>query len=1085
MKTQPIRLFCIFLFTLLPCFQVHADPLKVLFLGGGGSGSDTGHNGRINHHKLVPDFLRSGIEMTYSNNPNDLNPLTLSNYEVVIMYRGIAKNSEESDWVGNLVTFVENGGGFVAIHHTSDAFKDSDDFVALVGGQFARHGSGCFCAQHVMGQAGHPALGGIAEFETWDETYEHKNLNEDRTDLQVRDEKGRPEPWTWVREQGKGRVFYTAYGHDGRAWEKQGFQQMITAATTWVSGRKPDLSAVDIPMFTYRADKENNLHNHEKRRGPARIQEQLSPEDSAKCMVLAKGFEAQLFAQEPDIVNPIDVIWDDRGRLFVAETVDYPAIKGKGSDRIKICEDTDGDGKADKFTVFAEGFSLHTGMCWVNGGIILAQAPDMYFLKDTDGDDKADIIKKINTGWGTGDLHGGPSNLKYGFDNKIYGCVGGGGHWDERGRFSGGIWRMDVDGSHFTPISNLGDNSWGMGISEDFELFASSANKNPAKHVHAPYPYFDALGFKKTPALKIFDSATIYPLTVTRQYDHFGSYTSGAGFDLYTARSFPKEYWNQSAFIGSPTGKLLGQFFLRPDGQGSYRATNGGSLMASFDEYTAPIQGKTGPDGHVYMLDWNNLIMMHGGEISNPLRDKSHGRIYRVVYNDGQPSEQLNLKNAESAELVAALKNDNMFWRMMAQQKIVQQKRMDAIPSLIELAKDKGVDAIDSNPAVIHALWTLHGLGQMDGNNTEALAVAHAALKHRSAAVRKNAVRVLPVSEASTQLLAGMLNEKDANTLRSIYLTLSTMPPSSQLGEQLYAMKGSIQGKDPLDAPFNLALIRHGADLVDQLIEQCPERDRKLEMVTKEEVIELENLLKNPSFEEVKDGMPAHWKAKVHNSVAKLSIDSTVARTGKNSARIESSEGGGAELLLIPRLEPGEYMLSGWVKTKDIDGRHGVLFKAAGKGLEDKQSRGLKGTHKDWQQLQLSFKVNEDGGVLIFCLFGAWAKTTGTVWFDDMSLIQLSSEKAVVVESAKVETLLAKQAFAQGADVIIRITELASGKSEASTSVFMEGLADLRDISFSVPQVKKLKALADDASPKNKRYLALFAAIIAATLKVA
>ena len=85
-------------------------------------------------------------------------------------------------------------------------------------------------------------------------------------------------------------------------------------------------------------------------------------------------------------------------------------------------------------------------MCWVNGGIILAQAPDMFFLQDTDGDDKADIIKKINSGWGTGDTHGGPSNLKYGFDNKIYGCLGGGGFTKGKDRFSSGIWSMEVNG---------------------------------------------------------------------------------------------------------------------------------------------------------------------------------------------------------------------------------------------------------------------------------------------------------------------------------------------------------------------------------------------------------------------------------------------------------------------------------------------------------------------------------------------------------------------------------------------------------------------------------------------------------------
>ena len=1066
------RLSSLFLTLIMLVQGVHADPLNVLFLGGGGGGPETAHNGRINHHKLIPDFLRSGIEMTYSDNLNDLNPQTLANYEAVILYIGARNDKPER--ILALISFVENGGGLVALHHTCGAFEGDKRFVSLVGGEFASHGSGWFSAKHVKGQSGHPALGGVPEFEVWDETYVHKSLSADRTDLQIRDENGRPEPWTWVRTQGKGRVFYTAHGHNGRAWEHPDFQRMIAAATIWAANRTPSKSA-DIPVFTYRDDANKDLPNHENRRGIQRIQEQLSPEESARCMVLPKGFEAQLVVHEPDIVNPIDIVWDDRGRLYVAETVDYPFIKEEGSDRIILCEDTDSDGKADKFTVFAEGFSLLTGMCWVNGGIILAQAPDMYFLKDTNGDDKADAIKKINTGWGTGDTHGGPSNLKYGLDNKIYGCLGGGGYWGKRGRFSAGIWRMEVDGSNFTPISNLGDNSWGLGMSEDFELFASSANRGPAKHIHAPYPYFEAIGLKKVPARNIFDFHTFYPLTITRQGDHFGSYTAGSGFDIYTARSFPGKYWNRAAFIGGPTGKLLGQFFLHPDGEGSYNAQNGGSLMASFDEYTAPIRGKTGPDGHVYMLDWNNLIMLHGGELHNPLRDKSHGRIYRIIHQEGEASPVLNLHNADTAELVAALHSDNMFWRVMAQQKIVQQKRMDAIPLLIDMAKDEDIDATGSNPPVIHALWTLHGLGQMDGKNASALAAAHAALRHPSAAVRKNALRVLPVSEQSTQLLTDMLGEKDANTLRNVFLTLSTMPPSNSLGERLYSMRNSIRDKTPLTAPFHLALIRHGSGLVEPLIAQSPGRDRQQEATEEENVLELQNLLKNPSFEELQEGMPLHWISKVNNGTANLSVDSTIARTGKNSGRIESSVGGGGEFLVIPRLKPGEYIFSGCVKTKNVVGPHGILLRAAGHGLENKQTSGLKGTQNDWQQLQLNFRVKEEGGVLLFCLFGAWAATTGTAWFDDISLYQLSSEEIMNAEIANVNTLLAKQAFSEGADAIIRITEQVATKNEQSTTEFMEGLTYLRNIPFNASQVKKLKVLAADASPKNKEHLAIFA----------
>ena len=1062
-----IALFIIVYFPL----SLHAEGgTNVLFFSGGSGQPDSGHNGRINHHQLIPKFLRAGIQMTYTSDMNQLNPNNLSQYDAVVLYREFGRGHLEQ--LDSLIDFVDKGGGLVALHNSCAGSHNHPKFIEFIGGQFDRHGKGWFTARHVKEQINHPILKKVPEFEVFDETYVHKNLSEDRTVLMVRDEKGRPEPWTWVRKHGKGRVFYSAYGHDLRVWENFDFQKLVTSATLWAA-QKQEILDPRIPKLTYLADTNNWFHNYEKRRNQL-IQQQLKPEESLNCMVLPDEFEIDLVAHEPDIMNPIDMTWDDRGRMLVAVTMDYPRIQKEGSDRVLLCEDKDGDGKADSFTTFAEGFSLITGICWVNGGLILAQAPDMFFVKDTNGDDQADLYEKINTGWGTNDTHGGPSNLRYGLDNKIYGCVGGGGYVSGQTRFSGGIWRMEVDGSGFTPISNFGGNSWGLGISEDFELFGCSANKNPAYHIHAPYPYFEALGLKKVKARRIFDFETHYPLTITRKYDHYGSYTSAAGFDLYTARSFPKSFWNRTAFVGSPTGKLLGQFHLEPDGKGSYRARNGGNFVASFDEYTAPIQGRTGPDGNLYMLDWNNLIMIHGGELDNPLRDKSHGRIYRISHKESKPDKVLNFKDAETKTLVAALQHPNMFWRLMAQRKLVQQKRIEAIPLLIELAQDGGVDDIGSNPGVIHALWTLHGLGQVTDSNAEALTVAEQAVRHRSAAVRKNAVRVLPKNTNSTKLLSGLLDEKDPNTLRQILLTLSSMPKDDLLGEKIYAIRDRIPTGEGLSSPYQLALIRHGSSLVERLISQLPSRNRAKEGKVEKKEVELVNMLKNPSFEESKDGLPVNWISKVHKGTATLSIDSSLARTGKNSGRIESKVGGGAEFLMVRSVEPGEYLLSAWVRTKDIEGKNGVLLKVQGRGLQSKESAKLKGTINEWQKLQINFRVDSQSGVLVFCLFGAWSEAKGTVWFDDVELFQLSSEK-VIHEVTKVESLLAKQAFEKGPEEMIKLVELINTKEEKSSSIFMEGLNDLTDISLDAMQTRRLKALADDAAPANKMALAIFA----------
>ena len=149
----------------------------------------------------------------------------------------------------------------------------------------------------------------------------------------------------------------------------------------------------------------------------------LAPEESQKKINVPPGFEVRLFASEPEVVNPVAMTWDERGRLWVLELYEYPkgAKKGeKGRDRIKILEDTDADGKADKVTVFADGFSLATGLALGNGGVYLGVAPDLLFLEDTNGDDKADKTTVLKTGFGMEDRHELLNGFAWGPDGWLY-----------------------------------------------------------------------------------------------------------------------------------------------------------------------------------------------------------------------------------------------------------------------------------------------------------------------------------------------------------------------------------------------------------------------------------------------------------------------------------------------------------------------------------------------------------------------------------------------------------------------------------------------------------------------------------------
>ena len=1062
--------------------SLQAETVKALFMGH----SQKHHNSRKNHHLLFPEFLRRGIEMTYTENVNDLNAETLSKYDVLILFANHNKISKQQET--DLIAFVEKGNGFVPLHCASACFGHSDKFVNLVGGRFWKHGKEWFTCTHADAGKKHEVLKKIPEFETMDETYMHKDLNPDRTDLQYRIKDGHKEPWTWIRTQGKGRVFYTAYGHDGPVWEDPNYHRLVANGVIWTSGKSNIKPLKDYPEFTYEEDKKGYLTNYERRKyRHKKIQHPLPAQKSAYFNLLAKGFKAELYAHDPDIVKAIDMAWDDQGRLFIAETIDYPnkinPDPEKGNDRITMCEDTDGDGKADKFTIFADKLSVPTSICFSDGGIIVAQAPRFLFLKDTDGDGKADIRKVLNEGWGVGDTHAGPSNLQYGLDNKIYGAIGYSGGPN---KVRSGLFRMNPDGSNVENITNFNNNTWGLGISEDFEVFGSTANRNPAFHAAIPYRYYDNAGINKRPANIIFDDNSFYPIVPTRQVDAFGMYTAGSGFNLYTARTYPEQYWNKAAFIGGPSGRLLGQFFLKEVGA-SYKAINGQNLFASFDQYTSPIQAKTGPDGQVWMLDWSNLIIQHnptpslarGGFDSrrgkgnahwNPLRDKKHGRVYRIVYKDGKASQALDLSKANSQTLVKTLKNDNMFWRITAQRKIVQEKRLDAVPFLIELAKDHSVDSTGLNAGVIHALWSLHGLGALDGSNTETLEVAKAALNHRSAGVRKNAAKVLPENESSTLafLESGILNDRNFNVRRNALLEVSRMPSSKEIAKELISQ--NLNNNDTwLKDALLIALSKHNEGLLEDLISTLPPRNKANELKKKEAL----NLFPNSSFDKVKGSLPIAWHKKVYKGAATFVVDSKVKRSSQYSVKISASEKADVGLKIYRKLDAGHYKLSGWVKTQNLKkvSRTGACLNIEGP-VSKPVTNHFKGTN-DWSLVEVSFELKQNANVGFNCLFGGWGGAVGTAWFDDVKLVRL--DQGPKESGNELIGAIAKSYFSKYPNKVIPIAERLQNVEENAAGTILKNITKVKGIKLNQGQIQKLKQVTANLSKLNQQYLIKFA----------
>jgi len=539
-----------------------------------------------------------------------------------------------------------------------------------------------------------------------------------------------------------------------------------------------------------------------------RMQKPLPPGESIKRMVTPVGFHVELFAAEPDIGGkPLAMQWDERGRLWLCESVDYPnelRPRNQGRDRIRILEDTNSDGRADRFTVFADGLSIPTSIAFARGGAIVHNGTETLFLKDTDGDDRADDRRVLLATWAMGDTHGGPSNMQYGLDNWIWGVQGYNKSTirigEKTASFAQGFHRFRPDGSAIEFLRSTNNNTWGFGMSEEGVIFGSTANGNPSEYMSIPNRYYERVrGW--TPQLTlsgIADSDRMSPITdKVRQVDHHGRHTAAAGHALYTARAYPKQYWNHTAFVCEPTGHLVGTWVLRTDGAG-FRSINSFNLVASDDEWTAPTMAEIGPDGCVWVIDWYNYIVQHnptpegfttgkGAAYESDLRDKTHGRIYRVVYGDMKPKKYPDLARASSAELVSTLANDNLLWRRHAQRLLVERGKRDCVPALIKLVEDGSIDEIGLNVGAIHALWTLHGLGAIEPGNRDVFTAAVSALRHPSAGVRRNAVQVLPPStEATAAILeADLLNDSDAQARLPTLLALADQPPSRDVGRAL------------------------------------------------------------------------------------------------------------------------------------------------------------------------------------------------------------------------------------------------------------------------------------------------------------
>lgn len=982
--------------------------LNVLFFG-----APTSHSAAhdpITRYRVIKKHLGvEGIDFNYSEDPAEVfSKETLERYDALLMYGNWEQNGTmPADQQDALLNWVSEGGAFLPIHCASACYGNSPAFVELVGAKFKSHTDGVFAPKTV---AKHPIVDGYKSFEAWDETYVHSDHNDDRKVLQVRED----EPWTWVRDHGKGRVFYTASGHDHRVWDTPEFHDLIKRAVFWSVGTEKYglLKTLKLPKLE---QEPVSLPGYRERKEITMAQKPISPAESMKLAQVPAGFELSLFAAEPDIVNPIYVNWDHRGRAYVIETIDYPnnlQRNNLGHDRITICEDTDGDGRADKFTRFAEKLSVPTSLVFANGGVICTNGTELLFLKDTNGDDRADERKILINGFNMGDTHAGPSNLKWGPDGWIYATVGYSGFrgyvGEEDHRFAQGLFRFLPDGSKMEWLQPTTNNTWGLGFTEEFDVVGSTANGNPSFFFTFPKKTYESVSLDQGRTPRADSNPILNPSSADiRQVDQFDRYTAAAGHAVYTARRFPESYRNKVAFVCGPTAKLVGHFDLKAEGAGWEATQSYNNFYNSADAWSAPVCAEVGPDGAVWICDWYNIIVQHnptpsknsagvdartgkGNAYETPLRDKQHGRIYRVYPTGSKDDTNPKLDPKEPASLVAGLEHPNLFWRLHAQRLIEESDTTEKLaPELERIAKV-------SPEAAAQCLMALQNSGKLGPDFLAPF------LKANNPAARRAAIRLATPDQLKTHLISEGKIQAEGRDLAEVLVGFSRAATDPQIGAAIHNLAATQSGlfdDDTLRDAWNIAARRHAATVMAAAGGEA-----------KPEEIKPVNLIPNADFEETTNGKPTHWHdLRVYQGAGADKIEVSSSPNGRSGNCLKVTATGDTDsgvAITVPVKKGTRYRLSGWIKTENLRTRRnapGAMLNLHG----GQRTRGLKGT-TDWTEVSVEFESGSDREALIHCLFSGYGLGQGTVYFDDVSLTPMSSSNNLAGALANLKKFVEK-----------------------------------------------------------------------------
>lgn len=471
-------------------------------------------------------------------------------------------------------------------------------------------------------------------------------------------------------------------------------------------------------------------HHQDKPPGPA-----LSPAEAVKKMTVPPGFSVELVAAEPDLVNPVSMTFDERGAIWVTESLEYPrSDPGPGKDKVKRLEDTDGDGRVDKVTVFAEGLNIPSGIAVGYGGVWVANSPDILFMQDTDGDGKADKSEVVVTGFGRTDTHELPNSLTWGPDGWLYGLNGvfnyshvkypkSSPHYreDHPGwKFTCALFRIHPRTREFQIFCEGTSNPWGLAFDTEGSAFISACVIDHLWHL-VETGYYHRQGGPYPPFTWKIDS-------IVKHKHQKAAYCGLAFFD---SDAYPEQY-REKLYMGNIHGNCINTDKLQRDGS-TYFGTPEADFLSANDAWFMPVAQKIGPDGCLYVLDWYDQYHCYQDARRDPAGiERAKGRLYRVRYKDTPRAPKFDLAKETDDQLVERLASPNIYFRDIAQRLLTERNKPATSEKLTQFLLDEN----RPRNARLHALYALAG---MDG---QAQKLPLALKGHRDATFRAWGVRV-------------------------------------------------------------------------------------------------------------------------------------------------------------------------------------------------------------------------------------------------------------------------------------------------------------------------------------------------------